>query len=90
VGQSLRIDRIRCDGFGMCAELLPEAIELDDWGYPVVRDGAVPNHLLELAQRAVDVCPVLALRLIASEGARSAVHPLALAPHTALRPQGGG
>lgn len=63
MSQRLRVDRIRCDGYGMCAELLPELIALDDWGYPILRDAPVPRHLLELAQRAVDVCPVLALRL---------------------------
>jgi ferredoxin len=59
----LRIDRIACDGFGMCAELLPELIELDDWGYPIVRAGGVPDALLDHAKRAVAVCPVLALHL---------------------------
>ncbi len=60
---SLRVDRIRCDGYGMCAELLPEMIALDDWGYPILRGGPVPRYLEELARRAVDVCPVLALHL---------------------------
>jgi ferredoxin len=59
----LVVDRIVCDGFGMCAELLPELIELDDWGYPIVRTGGVPDELLDHARRAVAVCPVLALRL---------------------------
>lgn len=61
--KALQVDRIACDGYGMCAELLPEMIALDDWGYPMVRSGPVPSHLIEHAQRAVDVCPVLALRL---------------------------
>ncbi len=59
----LVVDRIACDGFGMCAELLPELIELDDWGYPIVAAGGVPTQLLDHARRAVAVCPVLALRL---------------------------
>ncbi|HEX2755919.1 MAG TPA: ferredoxin, partial [Candidatus Limnocylindrales bacterium] len=59
----LVVDRIACDGFGMCAELLPELIELDDWGYPIVAAGGVPDALLDHAKRAVAVCPVLALRL---------------------------
>jgi ferredoxin len=59
----LIVDRIACDGFGMCAELLPELIELDDWGYPIVAAGGVPDTLLDHARRAVAVCPVLALRL---------------------------
>jgi len=59
----LAVDRIACDGYGMCAELLPELIDLDDWGYPIIRDGGVPDALLDHARRAVAVCPVLALRL---------------------------
>jgi ferredoxin len=59
----LVVDPIACDGFGMCAELLPELIDLDDWGYPIVAAGAVPDELLSHARRAVAVCPVLALRL---------------------------
>ena len=59
----LVVDRIACDGFGMCAELLPELIELDDWGYPMIASGGVPDQLLDHARRAVAVCPVLALRL---------------------------
>ena len=58
----LEVDRIACDGFGMCAELLPEIIELDDWGYPIVHS-MLPKQLLPMARRAVDVCPVLALRV---------------------------
>jgi ferredoxin len=57
------VDRIACDGFGMCAELLPELMDLDDWGYPIVRAGGVPDELLDHARRAVALCPVLALKL---------------------------
>jgi ferredoxin len=64
MGERLAIDRIRCDGYGMCAEMFPEGIELDDWGYPILRAGAIPDRLLRLARRAIDVCPVLALRLV--------------------------
>ena len=68
VGQELVVNRIACDGYGMCAELLPELIDLDDWGYPIIRAGGVPDSLLDHARRAVAVCPVLALRL--ARGAR--------------------
>lgn len=60
---TLDVDRIKCDGRGLCAELLPELIRLDDWGYPIVAPGRVPEHLLPLAERAVEECPVLALAL---------------------------
>ncbi len=63
----IAIDRIRCDGRGLCAELVPELIRLDDWGYPIVAAGPVPEHLMSHAQKAVASCPVLALALRQSE-----------------------
>ena len=59
----LTIDRIKCDGRGLCSELLPERIRLDDWGYPIIAQGPIPERLAPLAQRAVATCPVLALAL---------------------------
>jgi ferredoxin len=60
---TIAIDPIACDGHGLCAELLPELVELDDWGYPIVAPGSVPPHLVDHARRAVTYCPVLAFRL---------------------------
>ena len=61
----LHVDWTRCDGHGSCVELLPELLTRDDWGYPVVRDSPeVPPGLLEHAEHAVDVCPLLALKLV--------------------------
>lgn len=57
----LRVNPIACDGHGLCAELFPEWIGLDDWGYPVVDDRPVPAHLAGHARRAVAACPTLAL-----------------------------
>jgi len=62
----LRIDRIRCDGHGACAELLPELLTLDEWGYPIVRGDHIPPPLKGHAKQAVAACPVLALRLVRS------------------------
>jgi ferredoxin len=59
----LAVDRIKCDGRGLCAEILPELIRLDSWGYPIIAPGPIPQHLMALAERAVDDCPVLALAL---------------------------
>ena len=61
--KQLVIDRIKCDGRGLCAELLPELIRLDDWGYPIIAQGPIPEHLLPLAERAMEDCPVLAIAL---------------------------
>jgi ferredoxin len=63
------VDRIRCDGSGLCAEVFPEMIQLDDWGYPIVDPRPVPEHLAAHARRAVAACPVLALKLRALTGA---------------------
>lgn len=61
-GEHLAIDRIRCDGRGVCAELLPEMVRLDDWGFPVI-DPRPVGVLVDNARRAVSACPVRALRL---------------------------
>jgi ferredoxin len=63
VSERLALDPIRCTGHGICAELVPELIALDDWGYPMLSPDAVPHDLREHAQRAVKACPVLALRM---------------------------
>jgi ferredoxin len=47
----------------MCAELLPEHISLDEWGYPVIDDRPVPPALLDHARRAALACPTFALLL---------------------------
>ncbi len=74
---SLRIDvdPIKCEAHGLCAELLPERITLDEWGYPLIEGTPIPAALESLARRTVNACPTLALRL------RSV-------PDLNLRPQG--
>jgi ferredoxin len=59
----LQLDPIRCTGHQVCAELLPENIGLDEWGYPMLAEGAVPGHLLRQARQAAATCPTRALRL---------------------------
>jgi ferredoxin len=61
--RQLRVNPIACEAHGLCAELLPELIRLDDWGYPIIEEGTVPAQLEGLARKAVDVCPTLALML---------------------------
>jgi ferredoxin len=57
------VDPIACDAHGLCGELLPELITLDEWGFPIIADGVIPVHLERLTRRAVAACPTLALRL---------------------------
>jgi ferredoxin len=59
----LVVDPIACDGRGLCAELLPSLIGLDDWGFPVVSGEGVPASLRKEATAVVRLCPRLALRL---------------------------
>jgi len=65
----LRVDPVACDAFGFCAELLPERITLDEWGYPVVDGRPVEPGLVELATRAAAGCPRRALHLERVAGA---------------------
>ena len=59
----LRVDWPSCRARGLCHELLPEIVELDEWGYPIVSD-EVTDELLADARAAVRACPRLALRLV--------------------------
>jgi ferredoxin len=59
----LRVNPAACSGHGNCAELLPELITLDEWGYPLLAEGGVPAGLSRQARRAVRDCPALALML---------------------------
>jgi ferredoxin len=57
------VNPIACEAHGLCAELFPERISLDDWGYPIVDARPIPAELEGHARRAVDACPTLALAL---------------------------
>ena len=57
----LKVNPIACTGHGLCAELLPELITLDPWGYPIIAKEPVPDELVGLAKKAVADCPTLAL-----------------------------
>jgi ferredoxin len=61
VRMRVRVNPITCEAHGLCAELLPELIRLDDWGYPIIDTAEVPSDLIGLARRAVEACPTLAL-----------------------------
>ncbi len=67
MSRRLVVNPIACAGHGACAELYPERIALDDWGYPMIDHG--PLQLVH-ARRAVAACPRLALRLVDAEDSR--------------------
>jgi ferredoxin len=61
--QTIEIDWTRCDGHGLCAELVPDRIVMDEWGFPLIRRATVRSSELVDTRRAVAMCPALALRL---------------------------
>ncbi len=62
----VQVDWVACDGRGLCAELLPERIMLDEWGYPIIDPRPVTGNVAMEAKAAVRACPTLALRLVPS------------------------
>jgi ferredoxin len=62
-GLRITIDPVACAAYGYCAEILPEAISLDEWGYPIVDDRPLPVDLMALAKRAVRDCPQRAVTI---------------------------
>ena len=59
----LAVDWILCDGYGLCGDLLPDVIGLDEWRYPILDPGPIDRARIHDAQRAVDCCPMKALKL---------------------------
>jgi ferredoxin len=57
------LDRDRCEGHGLCEEAAPSLMHLDDDGELVIDREEVGEADLALANAAVRVCPVAALRL---------------------------
>jgi len=61
VSHRVRVNPIACEAHGMCAELLPERISLDEWGYPILDGTPLDGREVEHALRAARACPTLAL-----------------------------
>ncbi len=68
MSQRLRVNPIACEAHGMCAELLPERITLDEWGYPILDEEPLSPALLDHARRAAQACPTFALLLERERG----------------------
>lgn len=60
---ALAVDWLACEARGLCAELLPERISLDEWGYPLVASTPISGEVLRHARRAAASCPVRALKI---------------------------
>lgn len=66
VALHVRVDPVACDAYGYCAEILPERVTLDEWGYPIVDGALVDGDLVDLATRAAAECPRRAFLLSAA------------------------
>lgn len=62
-GRRLAVDWTLCQGHGLCADIVPELIQLGPDGFPAVAEAAVPRYAEARAHRAVRRCPALALRV---------------------------
>lgn len=65
----LGVNPIVCEAHGLCAEVFPERVALDDWGYPIIDPRPIPRELKTHARRAMEACPTLALLLVEAEPA---------------------
>lgn len=63
MARRLRVDWPACRARGLCHELLPEVVALDEWGYPIIT-GDIDAGVLSDARAAVRACPRNALRLV--------------------------
>lgn len=61
--ERLVVDWTLCKGHGLCVDLLPDVVRLDEDGYPARGVMPVPGPLRPKALRAVRRCPALALRI---------------------------
>jgi NADH:ubiquinone oxidoreductase subunit F (NADH-binding)/ferredoxin len=59
----LEVDWTRCAAHGLCGDLAPDLVRLDENGFPMIADAEVPYGALPQAREAVEKCPALALRL---------------------------
>lgn len=61
--ERLAVDPIACHAHGLCAEMLPDLVRLDEWGYPLFSADPIPPRRRREVRGAVRACPTLALRL---------------------------
>lgn len=55
------VDRSRCCGYGLCAQLCPEVYKLDENGLVFVDSEIIPGGLEEEAKEGAAACPAEAL-----------------------------
>jgi len=57
------VDADRCEGHGLCQQTAPDVFRLDEDGITHPLYDEPPEHLISVAEAAVRMCPVAALRI---------------------------
>jgi len=58
------VQRGKCCGYAICAELCPEVYKLDDQGFAFTEDALIPVELEARAREGAAACPELAITLV--------------------------
>ena len=61
------IDRGKCSGYGICADICPSVFKLDDDGFAFV-EGPAPSELEAEVREAASECPAEAIIVEPAEG----------------------
>ncbi|MGX1675523.1 ferredoxin [Streptomyces sp. NPDC055400] len=59
----IRVDRSKCCGYGICAEIAPRLFSLDDMGFAQAAPGVLSGSAAEEAAEAAEACPERAITL---------------------------
>ena len=62
----LEVDTARCEGHGLCLQAAPKVLHHDENAEVVIDVEVLTGAALEQARAAVRMCPVAALRLVAT------------------------
>jgi ferredoxin len=60
----VEVNRGKCCGYGICAEICPSVYKLDEQGFLYLHDDVVPEGARDRAVEGADACPEAAIRII--------------------------
>lgn len=69
-----RVNPVKCQGYGICSDILPSLFVRDEWGFAQAAARDVEPAERSNLDRAVEECPVRAIRIIAAAGSRPSEH----------------
>jgi ferredoxin len=63
---TVKVEREKCCGYGICAEICPSVYKLDEQGFVHLVSDVVPEGDEESAIEGAEACPELALEVVRS------------------------